>query len=193
MPVQTGADKRETYQGDYKRMGKVGEAVVLSWLKRRRDIAEVRDVREIVEYQEADVDFEIEWRSGRKELAEVKTDQYLGVSGNVLFELLRVNHVTRHGKRGEVGWSLRTPADWLFLYAPAKDCLLYVRTGKMQDWFQAWTEQWRQNVPLRWVSTDRNKSTLCALVPWSECGHLFTVVDLLKNTRENITKPIDFY
>lgn len=194
MPVATGAGKVESYSGDYKAVGKRGEAVVLNWLRGRPNVAEVVDLRTDWHWREVDVDARILWDSGKEDLAEIKTDNHARIGGNVLIEILRLNHRTDAlGRAAETGWSLRSPASWLFVYCPAPNCILYARMGRLREWFQTWSYGHLDTMKQKWIRTDCHKSTLIVLVPWAECGHLLSVVKLSENSSSVGQKPIDCY
>lgn len=81
------------------RVGKVGEEAVLSWLRQRHD---VRDVREDKEYQKQDIDFIVDEAVS----LEIKTDNNISRTGNIYIE-------TYKG-----GWYEYCGADYLGIYSP---------------------------------------------------------------------------
>ena len=64
------------------------------------------------------VDCGVKLYTGQICLAEIKTDTNLGVSGNVLCEVLRINHHSDSKYAGYLGWTFRSPAQFLLYYAP---------------------------------------------------------------------------
>lgn len=186
MPVTTGARKAESYSGDYKAVGKRGEAAVMEWLRSRPNVAEVVDLSTDWYWREQDVDARILWDNGKQDLAEIKTDTYARIGGNILFEILRLNHSTdAMGRAAETGWSLRSPAAWLFVYAPIEPAIFYCRMARLREWFQAWSYGHLDTMKQKWIRTDCNKSTLIVLVPWADCGHLFAVGKISENIPAN--------
>jgi hypothetical protein len=165
--VVTGTNKARSYDGDYMAVGKKGEEVVMAWLASRPYVIGVDDLRQLRVMREADVDCSFSLSDGRVALAEIKTDQHLGKSGNILFEILRVNHTAPTDRAGVLGWSLRSPATWLLYYAPAVAMIYQLRFADFRAGFQRYTAVARERSRQIWVNTDQIKSTLNVLVPES--------------------------
>lgn len=172
------ATKERSYNGDYKAIGKLAEEIVLAFLKARPDIIDVEDFRELRVMMDADVDCAIYTRSGRVALAEIKSDKYLGVSGNVIFEILRVNHTCIPERAGTLGWSLRSPATYFLYYAPAVNKIYQCRADELRKVFQSYTGTCRESAKPIWINTDKIKSTLAVLIPWKLCSNIFKIYDL---------------
>ena len=117
--------------------------------------------------READVDLSLSLMDGRIALAEVKSDRHLGRSGNLLFEILRINHTAPHGKAVTLGWSARSPANWLLYFSPAKHAIYQITFDSFREGFQKYTEACRAGTEIRvdWTNTDKIKSTINVLVP----------------------------
>ena len=177
--VLTGNDKPRSYNGDYMKTGKKGEEVALAWLKNNPEIMGVIDFRNIREVHEADVDAGIRLYAGPVLLVEIKTDTYLGNTGNVLYEVLRINHHCPHQYAGYLGWSLRSPAQYLIFYAPnRKDGPALYKTT-----FEAYRkalQKYTQNHDLSvlTVHTDDQKTTYNVLVPELDVGNIFEVYEV---------------
>lgn len=171
----TGNDKRRSYGGDYMEIGKTGEQVVMRWLESRPNVLGVTDFRDIRQIQEADVDVGVRLYSGQICLAEIKTDTYLGVSGNVLNEVLRINHYATHKFAGYLGWTLRSPAQWLLYYAPnRKPPAIYKATfADIRLVLQRFTKD--NIVSIQNIRTDSGKTTYNILIPEVEYNGIFTV------------------
>ena len=90
--VLTGSGKERSYNGDYMERGKNAELIVLKWLADNSTVIGVEDLRTLRVMREADVDCSVKLMDGRIVLAEIKSDWHLGKSGNMLFEVLRINH-----------------------------------------------------------------------------------------------------
>jgi hypothetical protein len=178
--VQTGTGKNRSYGGDYMAVGKEGERVVIQWLESRPNVLGVSDFRDVRQIQEADVDIGVRLYTGQVCLAEIKTDTYLGTSGNILNEVLRINHYSDHDVAGYLGWTWRSPAKWLIYYAPnrtppaiykatfADVRLVLQRVSKEND------------VRFTTVRTDSGKTTYNILVPESEYEGVFKIYELSK-------------
>ena len=178
MTVTTGADKERSYNGDYMADGKIAEEKVFEFLERQPQVVGVDDWRDLRIVHEADVDCAIKTRDGVVTLGEIKSDSHLGQSGNVLFEILRINHTCQHEKSGTLGWSLRSPATFFLYYAPSVGKLYICRADSLRKIFQSYTRKARKNTRLDWVNTDSIKSTLNVLLPWEICKSIFKVYDL---------------
>ena len=106
-------------------VGRVGEEVFEAWAVRQAGVEAVRDVRDDPVYQRDEVDY-IVTRTVKPDLrVEVKTETKLDVSGNILIELVRINHSGQHQYVLE-GWPWRTVSDVVVYYAPA--------TGRLHFW-----------------------------------------------------------
>jgi hypothetical protein len=174
----TGADKPKSYSSDYMKLGRKGSNIVLDWLCQRPQVIGVTDWRDVKVAQEVDVDFAIKTRDGRVVLAEVKTDSYLGVTGNVLFEVLRINHKAAPEHCVTLGWGGRSPAQYFLFYAPTLCVIYQCKASDFRQVFQSYTGRTRKQTRLIWVNTDNIKSTLNVLIPWEHCEHIFTIHSL---------------
>ncbi|MBN1287861.1 MAG: hypothetical protein JXB47_20855 [Anaerolineae bacterium] len=175
LTVTTGAHKAPSYSGDYMAAGRQAEEIVIAWLHDRPQVLGVDDFRALRVVQEYDVDVGIKTADGRTLLAEIKSDRHLGKTGNVLFELLRINHTCHTDHAGALGWSLRSPATWLLYYAPAAGQVWQCRFDSFRRVFQHYTHQVRTDSAeflrrSRVVLTDRIKTTVNLLIPLERCA-----------------------
>ncbi len=169
----TGADKLRSYNEDYMEDGKRGEEIVINFLKHRPGI-EVYDLRDEPRFQADDIDIGIRRKAQPGVIfAEIKTDQHLGVTGNVLFEILRINHTAPHEKACVLGWAARTPATWVFYYSPKLNQIWTCEFSKLRAAFQRYTQEGRKDTRISWVNTDNLKSTVNVLIPESFCAGIF--------------------
>jgi len=160
-----------SYNGHYMKAGQAAEARVLGWLEVHSGVIGVEDLRGLRQMREADVDCSVQLVDGRMVLAEIKSDWHLGVSGNVLFETLRINHTAPPDRAVTLGWSARTPARWILYYAPQKDCIYQISTDDLRSGLQAYTSELRSRSRLSYVETDRIKSTVNVLIPERFVAH----------------------
>lgn len=171
----TGTDKHRSYSGDYMAIGKQGEDIVINWLKSNPQILGVTDFRDIREIHEADVDVGVRLYTGQVCLAEIKTDTYLGKTGNILVEVLRINHFSDHKYAGYLGWSLRSPAEFLLFYAPNHTPPTIYKTTfkKYRSVLQLYT---KHNEPkFLTIRTDEIKTTYNILIPEIEFQGVFSI------------------
>lgn len=145
--------------------GKKAEEKVLGWLAREPWVIGVEDLRSLRQMREADVDCSVALIDGRVTLAEIKSDRHLGVSGNFLFEVLRINHTAPPEKAVTLGWSSRTPARQILYYAPACDVVHSILADEFRRAMQAYTDVTRKGSRIDYVETDRIKSTINILIP----------------------------
>lgn len=172
--------RQRSYSGGYMDVGKKGESVVLDWLRRNPQILGVEDLRELRVMREADADCMLTNRDGTISLAEIKTDNYLGVSGNVLFEILRINHTAPPERSATLGWAARSPARYLFYYAPQVNKIYYCKFDDFRKVFQDYTRETRQKMNINIVPTDNIKTTVNVLIPYSRAAGIFVVITLGK-------------
>ena len=131
LPVEVGANHARSYNGALMSRGKEAENIVIEFIKNRPDVLGISDWRELRQVQEADVDIAIKTRDGRTILAEIKSDSYLGISQNVLFEVLRINHTCQPDFSLTLGWSGRTPAKYILYYAPNVNAIYQFETSSI--------------------------------------------------------------
>jgi hypothetical protein len=172
------ADRPRNYDGGYMALGREGERIVLRWLWQHPTVVGVTDVRELRVTREADIDCFVKTRDGRITLAEIKTDQHLGVTGNVLFEILRINHTAPPEHAVTLGWAARSPARMLFYYAPSMAAIYACQFNEFRKTVQDWTRVVRAGAKISFVSTDNIKSTINLLVPWHIVSGIFQIQQL---------------
>lgn len=161
-------NRDRSYSGDYMSLGKRGEEVVIEWLKNRPEVISHDDLRELRPMQKADVDFAIYSVDGRVALLEVKTCRHLGKSGNVLFEVLRINHTCDPVHSLGLGWSGRSPATYIAYYAISVEQIWIASFNDFRKCFQEYTCKARKNIRFDVVPTDRIKTTVNILIPEAE-------------------------
>lgn len=171
----TGKLKKRSYNGDYMEVGKKAESIVMSWAKNHPGVLGVEDLTHLRPLQEADVDCSIKTIDGTVTLAEIKSDKYIKPEGNVLFEVLRINHTAPHDKSVTLGWTARSPATWILYYSPTLNTIFQCRFSDLRKVFQSHTHKKRSRTRISYVSTDSIKSTINILIPFSECSDIFTL------------------
>jgi ribosomal protein L19 len=174
------ASKERSYNGEYMQVGKQAEEIVLSFLKSRPDVLGVNDFRDLRAVQEADIDFAIKTRDGRVTLAEVKSDRHVGMTGNILFEVLRINHTCISEKSCVLGWSARTPAQFILYYSPQLKRLYQFRSEQLRKAFQQYSRDNRKKMRIDVVPTDKIKTTINVLIPkpyWQNIVHIHDLSD----------------
>ena len=160
---RTGADQDRSYNGHYMEAGKKAEVIIMQWLEDNPQVVGVEDLRSLRQMREADVDVSLCLYDGRIALAEIKSDWHLGVSGNVLFEVLRINHTCNPEHSCTLGWSARSPARWLLFYAPQMESIYRLTFAEYRNGMQRATQD--KDPIIRVVRTDRIKTTINLLIP----------------------------
>lgn len=182
--VVTGADKSRSYSGDYMAAGRASEELVLSWLVAKTNVVKLRDVSDHPEYQDKDVDLLVWLEGAPRELrCEVKRDEHLGQSGNVLFEFARIYHTTDPGLSVQLGWSVYSWADIFIYHAAATQQLWLCRADDLRRAFQRYSEEARRRIRFNPVATDRIKTTINVLIPEKYCKSVFTIYDVSSSWR----------
>lgn len=172
------AENRRSYSGHYAKAGRKAEELIISWLRERPWVINLDDLREDRVMRQADVDVSLQIMDGRNPLAEIKSDYHLGVSGNVLFEVLRLNHTAPPEKACVLGWSARSPATWLLMYAPQKHRIYHWRFEDYRRAKQLYVSEVRKKTRFDIVPTDNIKTTVNILIPWKYCEATCTIHEL---------------
>lgn len=158
-------DLQRSYSGHYMDAGRNAEMIVMKWLRQRPSIIGIDDLRNLKAMREADVDASVRLYDGRIALVEIKSDWHLGVSGNILFEVLRINHTCSSEASCTLGWSARSPAKWLLFYAPQIDAIYMITFNDYRKGMQKFTRDVEPNKHIITVRTDAIKTTLNLLIP----------------------------
>jgi len=154
------------YDGELMAKGQIGERLIFELLRRLPGVKTVWDATDDKRWQPLEVDFAVEYLTGAWRLIEAKTDYHLGVSGNVLFEIMRINHTSHHSHAGQLGWGCRTAANAIFIYAPSIERIYEIETEDFRRAFQQYTKNNRENPNLiQVIRTDNIKTTLAVLIP----------------------------
>jgi len=171
------------YDGPYMDKGKNAEALVMSWLREQPHVLRIHDYRDNGIMRRYDVDIGIDTTDGRTLLAEIKHDEHLGVSGNVLYETMRFNLQAPIDRAQVLGWTARTPAQLLYCYAPQVNSIYEFRLPALRHAMQRYLldckKQNKQPV-VKWINTDPGVTTQNLLIPMSYCAH-FCEIHLLKS------------
>jgi len=187
----TGANKQRSYHGDYMETGKIGEKIVINFLEDNPKILKVHDWSELQVVQFADIDCAIVTKTGQVVLAEIKSDKHLGVTGNVLFEVLRINHTCHPDFSCNLGWSGKTPAKFIFYYAPNVSKIYKFETRSLRKAMQMYTKKTRKKMRLDVVETDNIKTTINILIPISYFNGDYKVYESFDYDREYYEEETD--
>ena len=145
-------------------VGQDAESIVMDFLNSFKQITKKDDLRLDKEWQEKDVDYRIETANGEM-LIEVKSDQHIGKSGNVLFELIRLHHTAKSEHCAYIGWSVFSAADRIFVWCPPTRKLYIFKTPDLRRAMQGYTYEQRKSMRIEIVVTDTKRTTINILVP----------------------------
>lgn len=174
--LPTGAGKPRSYDGDYMTRGRAGEEIVLRWFATRPGVQAVEDLRADPAARRDDVDCRVVLAAGRRLLVEIKTDSYIGRTGNLVFEMTRINHTAPVEHLVTPGWSVRSTADLFAFYGLRSERLYLVTAGQLRGGFRRFMaqlsresaeqgERFMATDTLRLIPTDAGKSTLLFYIP----------------------------
>ena len=174
--LPTGAGKPRSYAGDYMARGREGEEIVLRWLAARPGVKAVEDLRADLAAQRDDVDCRVAFAGGREMLVEIKTDSYIGRTGNLVFEMTRINHTAPVEYLVTPGWSVRSTADLFAFYGLLSERLYLLTADHFRAGFRRFMvqlsresaergERFIATDTLRLIPTDAGKSTLLFYIP----------------------------
>lgn len=156
---------------ELKPKGDYAEVVVCEFLRRCPGVAQVEDVRDDPAWQQQDVDYRVTLTSGTARGVEVKSDQHIARSGNVLFELARLHHTARPERCAHLGWSVFSAADWLLVYCPPARALYWFSFAALRGGMQAYMKDSRDKARLALIATDSQRTTLNILIPLAYVPH----------------------
>lgn len=128
------------------KIGKIGEEDVLNYLNTNDNIESIEDVRYVREYQKKDIDFIVNFKDGKQNKIEIKTDTYK--SGNIYYETVSSLETD------SIGCFEKTEADYLFYYYIALKDLYIFEMDQYRDWFQTQQASFKQ---LGYEKRPRNK------------------------------------
>lgn len=184
MPTPDKA-REKSYSGDYMQAGEETERIIAEWLKSRDGISRVDDLRKDRVMQQADVDFAVHLKSGHVWLIEAKSDKHLGISQNVLFEILRIYHTAPPEYCAGLGWAAKSPATHVIYHAPSVSKLYVFEMKKLRAAFQSYTGEARKRINLNIVETDKAKTTVNVLIPMKYCEGSYREYELRATEGKN--------
>ena len=160
----------KTYDGELMQKGITNEEIILKWLKNNSQ--NIIDFREFKLAQRIDVDFGIESIDGNIVLAEIKSDKWIRESGNLLFEVNRINHYVKN-KWFYLGWGWRSPAQKLIVRNPYTNQAFVFDFLELRTFIGKYVSNVGKKLETRIVETDNQKTTFNWLIPMSELNGLY--------------------
>ena len=129
--------------GEMAEKGRKGEEIVIGWLENSKQVKEVIGVTNEKLMQRVDVDVAVRLEDGRTILAEIKSDKNLkdADQGNMLFELQRVYTTATPNHCSTLGWSVRTPAEYIIWYSEKIKKIIVVKTVEYRAAFQEYMKE----------------------------------------------------
>lgn len=104
----------------------MGEEIVFHHISRQKNIKEIRDVRNIREYQQKDIDYILVTTDDKEVSIEIKTDSY--DSPNIFFETMSCIETN------SIGCMYKTQAKYLYYYFLKTNELYIFDMAKYRDW-----------------------------------------------------------
>ena len=151
--------------GEMAEKGKKTECIIRSWLKRNSQVKSLIDVSHDKAFQRLDVDVIATLHDGRQIQIEIKTDYNLLVSGNFLFELQRVYMGAKTRHPSTMGWSVKTPAEYIVWYSPKKQKIVSMLTNNYRRSFMDYMTEIKANPRFHVECTSENCTTINILFP----------------------------
>lgn len=155
----------KTYDGILMSKGKANEEVIINWLKSKG--REIIDFREFKLAQRIDVDCGIESKDGQIVLAEIKSDNYIKESGNLLFEFNRINHYVKN-KWFYLGWGWRSPAQNLIIRNPKTGEIFIFDFLDLRTFVGKYIGDVGSKLKINITETDKQKTTFNYLIPFED-------------------------
>ena len=154
----------KNYNGELMEKGKSNEEIILNWLKDNPSAKSVIDFREFRLAQRIDVDFGIETIDGNIVLAEIKSDKWIRESGNLLFEVFRINHFAK-ANWFYLGWGYRSPAQKLIDRNPGTGETFIFNFLGLRTFIGEYVLEIGKELRINITETDKQKTTFNFLIP----------------------------
>jgi len=113
--------------------GAAAEDIARRFLAAHRAVARVEDVRAVKAWQVRDVDYIAHLTTGQRMNVEVKSDRWIGTTGNMLVEVCNVHFAGERGRAVRAGWTFFTQAAWLLLWCPTNERLYSLTTRALHE------------------------------------------------------------
>lgn len=155
----------KSYNGELMTKGKNNEETIISWLQSKG--RKIIDFREFKLAQRIDVDCGIESIDGQIVLAEIKSDNYIKETGNLLFEFCRINHYVKN-KWFYLGWGWRSPAQNLIIRNPNSGETFIFDFLDLRKFIGEYVGRVGKNIKINITETDKQKTTFNYLIPFDD-------------------------
>lgn len=170
----------KTYSGVLMTAGKTNEDTIMEWLKTIGK--SIIDFREFRLAQRIDVDFGIETMDGAIVLAEIKSDKWIDLNGNFLFECNRINHFVKD-KWFYLGWGWRSPAQKLMVRNPLTGKLFVFDFLELRTFMGKYIHETGKRLRIDIVETDKQKTTFNYLIPMKSMSGLYKIYSIPQSTK----------
>lgn len=155
------------------------ETLVKKWLSDNSTVYRVMDVSKNKTFQRLDVDVVITLKLGLEIQAEIKTDNNLFDTENFLYELQRIYLQADPAHTSTLGWSAKTPAEYIIWYSPKVEKIIVMRTIDYREAFQNYIKAAGSNVKFNTQQTTKNYcTTINVLFPKVYIGDKYTAYGL---------------
>lgn len=148
--------------------GATAEDIAARFLTAHKAVARVEDVRAVKAWQQRDVDYRAHLTDGKVLNVEVKSDKWIGTTGNVLVEVCNVHFTGERGRAVRAGWTFFSAAHWLLLWCPTNE-RMYSLT--MQALHAGLRRSAQDKTQLAASVTEGRWMTVSALIPLHHVRH----------------------
>ena len=187
---ERGMREEKSYSGELMQKGVKNEEIILHWLQNDISSKGVIDFREFRLAQRIDVDFGIETVDGKIVLAEIKSDKWISVKGNLCFETMRINHYV-DDKWFYLGWGWRSPAQSLIVRNPESNetfvfPFLELRR-RVASHVAGCGRNFKSNINV--TETDKQKTTFNFLIPMSALNGIYKLYHVPIKLTKTLFEP----
>ena len=159
--------QERSYSGNLHNIGRENEDVVINYLIKEYG-EDYKDVRDIEEYQDDEVDFIINGKG-----IEIKGDKHISSKGNLFFETQRINHYSKEHPQS-IGWGWKSKADLLIIRNWETGEMFVFNFDELRKRVGELVSNWSLNrLTLTVVETDEVKTTIGILIPMRHLRDLF--------------------
>lgn len=153
------------------REGAAAEDIAARFLARHKAVASVEDVRAARAWQQRDVDYRVRMTDGKVLNVEVKSDRWIGTTGNLLVEVCNLHFTGERGRAVRAGWTYFSQAYWLLLWCPTNARLYSLTMGALHKGLQRCVSAIGMQTQLSASVTEGRWMTVNALVPLHYVAH----------------------
>lgn len=154
--------------GELLPIGKQGEQIAYHFLTRLPNVHHVQNVSDELDYRIKEIDFRVVFPGATVDV-EVKSDQHIGRSGNVLLEVLRFQW--DEFPFGRIGWALFSEAARLLVWCPSTSELYVFEMTTLRKALWQYVVSNLNTINLKIIPSDSRRTTLNVCMPLAYVSH----------------------